>query len=244
MKRIPCDICGREALEQTILRNDGICQFCKNQIERDPDFLERMSREPEEEDETPHPRNPPTRLFDQLISTSIKLDADRYVESIKDEQRLGSYDFIESRNAERWTDEDRFYEWLIDQNIPKELAEMLYYFAPEVSFLHGTGYIHGVAGIIDWNGVELAEVRQAGYFVMGTSGTGDPVVISLNPENCGEVGYLNHCEDLQVSPQLLREMFVPICESIGKFFDATEAEGLAIPGDYYAALRKSDSESN
>lgn len=36
--RLPCSTCGREALAETIERNDGLCQACRNEA-RDPDGL-------------------------------------------------------------------------------------------------------------------------------------------------------------------------------------------------------------
>ncbi len=100
-------------------------------------MIRRLEAEREEDDPTPNPRSVPPRSFDSLVATGIRLDAEKYAASSRDAPRYDSYDYAEEKNSPRWSDEERFYEWLVKAEIPRELAEMLYAHAPEVTFMLG-----------------------------------------------------------------------------------------------------------
>lgn len=192
----------------------------------------------EEDDLTPYPRNPPTRSFDRLAATGIQLDADKYAACSREAPRYDSYDYAEEMNSPRWSDEERIYDWLLDAEIPRELAEMLYFHAPEVTFMLGPGHIAGVERIIERNDPG-SEVRKAGYFNLASGPNGDLIVIALHGEKAGEVGYLSHETIWGKTPDEVRAMFIPVIDSIGKFFEAFEAEEKCdLPRGYYDAKDK------
>ena len=103
----------------------------------------------EEDDDTPYPRDPPSRSFDQLPTTGIALEADKFASCPVEAPRYCSYDYENEKNSPPWSDEEQFYAWLLASEIPRELAEMLYFHAPEVSFIFGPGHIAGVDYIIN-----------------------------------------------------------------------------------------------
>jgi hypothetical protein len=138
----------------------------------------------------------------------------------------------------RWNNEDKFFSWLITAEIPRELAEMLYYHCPEVSFMLGPGHVYGVERIIDEN-QSKEEYRKAGFFILASGPNGDPVVIDLLSAELRLVGYLPHENLWSSSSDKLRGLFIPVCSTIGEFFKAFEIDGdPKLPSDYYAAKEK------
>lgn len=178
----------------------------------------------EEDDITPYPRTPPSRSFDQLVATGIALNPGLYDACSKDAPRYDSYSYVEGKNLPRWSDEDMFYNWLTAAAIPRELAEMLYMHAPEVSFMLGPGHIWGVEDIIKRNALE-SEIRQAGFFALASRPDGDFVVIRLHGSGSGEVGCLSHGTIWGKRPEEIREMFKSVASSIGAYFGALDCEG-------------------
>lgn len=201
---------------------------------------------PDDEDALiqPKPRNPPKRSFSALKTGKIRLDSDQYVRLLKTSPRYGSEDYSLDPPAPPppWTDEELFYEWLMEQKLPAELAEMLYLGTPEISFLAGRGYMNGVEAPIDENSdLGKQNIRGAGFFIVGSGSNGDELVIDVAYRQTGEVGYFPLETMWDKTPDELQMMFIPVSASIGEYLRLIDDEGSTeIPGDYWSAKEKHD----
>lgn len=182
----------------------------------------------EEEDLTPHPRNPASKDFSHLPRGGFETDPELYRKATRDEPRYDAFDYAEGKNSPRWEDEDRFFRWLIEQKLPQEVAQLFWEEAPEVSFMAGPGHVNGVADLIHYNTPgQLDAVREANFFAFASGSSGDPVVVDLLS---GEVGFLSLGQMWGKSANELRGMFAPTVKSIGRFFTDEN-----VAGDYYDA---------
>lgn len=195
--------------------------------------------------ETPHPRTPPVRSFEMLPSQPITLERAHYVDFLRSQPRYGAEDYSRTPPAipPLKTDDKTFYEWLIKQKIPREFAEMIYMGAPETSFLEGSGYVNGVDAIIAENSsADQKNIRDAGFFIVGSGPNGDFLVVDVAFKGTGEVGFFPIETTSGKTPAQLREMFIPIVKSLGDYIRIHNSpDRLSLPMDYWAAKAKKES---
>lgn len=193
----------------------------------------------------PKPRNPEARSFDSLASTAIALGRHHYVDFLKTQPRHGAEDYSLDPPAvpPLKTNDAAFYKWLLKQKLPREFAEMLYTGAPEVSFMEGSGYLNGVDALIEENSDRhLKNIREAGFFIVGSGPNGDALVVDVGFTGNGAVAFLPIELYHDKTSKELREMFIPIAESIGEYIRIHNSDKrLDVPADYWAAKKRKES---
>ena len=188
---------------------------------------------------TPHPRNPLPQSFEMLESyPNLVLDRGRYVDFLRVQPRYGSVDYSMSPPGvpKLQTDDITFYRWLVAQRLPREFASMLYDGAPEVTYYEGLGSIYGVDYLIRTNGdSDWKNVREAGFFAIGSASNGDPLVIDIGFRGNGEVAFIPLETMWDMTAEQLQAIMVPIAASIGQYLERAQKEPKTMPGDYWTA---------
>ncbi|GHC67976.1 hypothetical protein [Roseibacillus persicicus] len=202
-----------------------------------------ISEEPKEH-ELPQPRNPPEQDFSSLKVEGLQLDSDLFVEAISKSNRYGAWDYSNDCLPPAWSDEIKFFNWINENKLPRELAELLYYHTPERDFMAGSHYIHGVESLIEANDDErCSNVREAGFLIVGSGPNGDDVVVDMEGAKKGAIGYFPISTKWDKTPDELKRMFIPVVDSIGDYFDiyqrGKDAKNIGkydhIAGDYWSA---------
>lgn len=176
----------------------------------------------------PEARNPPVQDFSDFSDAPFPTGAELYARIVPSLKRIGGESYVNHEPVipPGWTDDARFYRWLKSQQLPRSLAEMLYYYAPERNFMAGSGYIYGVARIIEATepseGADTRFIRDAGFLMVGSGPNGDFLVVDLTGPSAGAVGFLPIEMVWGKSAEELRTMFIPICPTLGAYYDEYE----------------------
>jgi hypothetical protein len=187
-------------------------------------------------------RNPPLRDFSEFTEASFPTDTELYASVVPSLERFGGESYVTGEPVipPRWTDENRFFDWLRNQQLPRSLAEMLYYHAPERNFMAGSGYIYGIASLIEATepseGADRRFIRDAGFLIVGSGPNGDFLVVDLTGPTAGAVGFFPIEMVWGKSEEELLAMFIPICPTLGGYYAEYEKRRPKLPADYWAAV--------
>ena len=95
------------------------------------------------------------------------------------------------------------------------------------------GYLKGVGDLIERNSdPRCRQVRAAGFFIVGSGPNGDFLVVDL--EHQGATGFLPLELVFSKSSPELRELFIPIAPSLGRYLALSE-RSTETPRDYWAS---------
>lgn len=181
----------------------------------------------------PTPRHPPAHNFTNLPSGPFELGAQDYLAIVPKLVRYRDWGPNGLEKIPAWSDEAKFAEWLEKQAIQRPFAEFLYQNAPERNLMINAGYLNGVADIIERNSdASCSHVRVAGFFIMGCGPNGDFLVVDLEHE--GATGFLPLELVFSKSPKELRELFIPVASSLGRYLALSEQD-TETPRDYWAS---------
>lgn len=125
----------------------------------------------------------------------------------------------------------RMTQWLQGLDVPSELKAFFLEHSPKTEIWAGAGFLFDEESIVRRNTEHTAALRT-GFFIVGSAPNGDLIVIDIAVGE-GTVGYVMH--DKMWETKEWRDIYVPVCPSLGEYLLRINTSETDLPNDYFDA---------